>query len=133
MTYKRKQRCVSLNRESRENRERSRRCNPSPFRMNGRNPLSLMPLSRDSGVGRRLTDWGSQKTCLAALVPEKPSWKSVLGQLHVEGQVKRVQPFKPTDRFGGFVFWGPRSNDACADVFASPIKDATDDTGISLK
>jgi hypothetical protein len=64
-----------------------------------------MPLFRDTGVGRRSMDRGSQKTCLA-FVPKNLLGKAFSAAYIVEGQVNRVQPFKPTDRFEGFLFLG---------------------------
>lgn len=58
-----KLRCSTLNRESRESRERSRRCNPGS--LSQRKPFQpSMPLSGLSRMGRLLKRQGSQKTCL---------------------------------------------------------------------
>ena len=58
-----------LNRDSRENREWSRRCNPGFSLQSVKNPFSLdLPLFRLIVMGRLLKGRGSQKTCLDVLL-----------------------------------------------------------------
>jgi hypothetical protein len=53
---------VSVNREFRESRKRSRRCNPEPF---GEPSQRLKATVATPAMGRRLRRRESQKTCLA--------------------------------------------------------------------
>jgi hypothetical protein len=60
-------RCFGLNRESRESRERSRRCNPVlPYWQ--KTFLHTPPLSGPSRMGRPQKSQGSQKTCLSRII-----------------------------------------------------------------
>ena len=90
-----------LNRESRGNRERSRRCNPALFSRRKGNPFgSHIPLFRSIGMGRSLKGRGSQKTCLFKQ-PVIFDGKEILAT-NLWGQVNWVQPFKPKGLEGFF-------------------------------